>query len=81
MSCLQALNSNPFNYNNSPLVLRIKSLIFTLNQLNYNIHFPCTPSHIEIHHVYGNEVVDNLAKSNLIYPFFTQLTQSDFTTF
>ena len=80
MSCLQALNSNPFNSHLSPLILRIKSLIFTLNQLNYTIHFLWIPSHIGI---LGNEVADNLAKStsNLVCPSLTQLPSSDFTLF
>ncbi|KAF0757415.1 RNA-directed DNA polymerase from mobile element jockey, partial [Aphis craccivora] len=78
MSCsLQALNSNPFNSHLSPLILRIKSLIFILNQLNYNIQFLWVPSHTGIH---GNEVADNLAKSSssLIFLPFTQLPHSDF---
>lgn len=77
MSCLQALNSNPFNSQLSPLILRIKSLIFTLNQINYNIHFLWVPSHTDI---YGNEVADHLAKSssNLIFPSSSQLPHSDF---
>lgn len=39
LSCLQALNAfNSLSSYLSPLVIRIKSIIFTLNQLNYNIH-------------------------------------------
>jgi hypothetical protein len=78
MSCLQALNSNPFNSHLSPLILRIKFLIFTLNQKNYNISFLWVPSHTGIH---GNEVADHLTKSssNLIFPFFPLLPHSDFT--
>lgn len=34
VSCFQALNFNPFNFHLSPLVLRIKSLVITLNQFN-----------------------------------------------
>lgn len=69
MSCLQAFNSNPFNSHLSPLILCIQSLIFTLNQLNYNIHFLWVPSHTGIH---GNEVADILTKSsfNRIFLFF-----------
>jgi hypothetical protein len=78
MSSLQALNSNPFDSHLSPLIIRIKFLIFTLNQKNCNINFLWVPSHTDIH---GNEVVDHLAKSssNLIYPSFSQLPHSDFT--
>lgn len=80
MLCIQALNCNPSNSHLSPVVLRIKPLIFTLNQLNYNIHFLWIPSHTAMH---GNEVTDNPAKStsNLIFFFFTQLPQSDFILF
>jgi len=78
MSCLQASNSNPFNSHLSPLILRIKFLIFTLNQKNYNINFFWVPSHTGIH---GNEVTDHLAKSssNLIFPSFSLLQHTDFT--
>jgi len=78
MSCLQALSSNPFNSHLSPLILRIKFLIFTLNQKNYNINLLWVPSHTGIH---GNEVADHLAKSfsNLIFPSFSLLPHSDFT--
>ena len=78
MSCLQALNSNPFNSHLSPLILRIKFLIFTLSQKNYNINLLWVPSHTGIH---GNEVADQLAKSssNLIFPSISPLPHSDFT--
>jgi len=60
MSCFEALHSNSFNSHLSPLILRNKSLIFTLSQLNYNIHFLWIHSHTVI---YGNMIVGNLAKS------------------
>lgn len=80
MSLLQTLNSNPLHSQLSPLVLRIKSLIFYLNLLNYTIHFIWIPGHTGIH---GNKMADNLARStfNLIFPSLTQLPHSHFTPF
>jgi hypothetical protein len=80
MSCLQALNSNPLHSQLSSLVLRIKSLIFNFNSLNYTIHFIWILGHTGIH---GNEFVDNIAEStsNIILPSFTLLPHSDLTPF
>ena len=63
LSCLLALVSNPFNSKLSPLVLRIKSFIYYLNNSHRSIQFLWIPSHIGI---LGNEVADRLAKSTAI---------------
>jgi kelch-like protein 2/3 len=78
MSCLQALVSNPFNSNISPLVLLIKSCINYLNHSNRCIQLLWIPSHIGI---LGNEVADRLAKSTAItiLPSPDQLPWTDFT--
>ena len=78
LSCLQSLNSCPFSSHVSPLILRIKSILFNLSQLNFNIQFLWVPSHIGIS---GNEYADKLAKlsSNLISPSFSVIPCSDFT--
>lgn len=65
MSCLQSLSFNPFNSHLSPLVLRIKTILFSLCQSGFIIQFLWVSSHVDI---YSNEVADFLAKfsSNLI---------------
>jgi hypothetical protein len=80
MSYLQALNFNPFNSHLFPLVLRIKSIVFSLYLLNYTINFIWILSHTGIH---NNKFDDNLAKStsNFIFPSLTQLPHSDFTPY
>jgi len=80
LSCLIALNSNPFNSHFSPLVLRIKQITHTLYLSNYSIKFLWVPSHIGIR---GNEMADSLAKSTfkLICPSLTLLPHTDLIIF
>jgi hypothetical protein len=44
MSSIQSLISYPLNYRLSPLILRLKSILFSLNQNNFNIKFLWVPS-------------------------------------
>ncbi|KAL4099050.1 hypothetical protein QTP88_023545 [Uroleucon formosanum] len=78
MSCLQSLNSFSLNSHPSPLIIRIKSILFSLGQLDFNIQFLWVPSHVGIR---GNEYADSLAKSssNFISPSFSPIPWSDFT--
>jgi hypothetical protein len=70
MSCLQSSYL-------SPLILRIKSILFSLSQLSFNIQYLWVPSHIGIH---GSEIADSLAKSSskLTSPFFSLIPWSNF---
>ncbi|KAL4119211.1 hypothetical protein QTP88_012055 [Uroleucon formosanum] len=72
MSCLQSLNSFSLNSHPSPLIIRIKSILFSLGQLDFNIQFLWVPSHVGIR---GNEYADSLAKSssNFISPSFSPI--------
>ncbi|KAL4112254.1 hypothetical protein QTP88_016075 [Uroleucon formosanum] len=78
MSCLQSLNSFSLNSHPSPLFIGIKSILFSLSQLDFNIQFLWVPSHVGIR---GNEYADSLAKSssNFISPSFSPIPWSDFT--
>ncbi|KAL4097378.1 hypothetical protein QTP88_022167 [Uroleucon formosanum] len=77
-SCLQSLNSFSLNSHPSPLIIHIKSIPFSLGQLDFNIQFLWVPSHVGIR---GNEYADSLAKSssNFISPSFSPIPWSDFT--
>ncbi|KAL4154298.1 hypothetical protein QTP88_002120 [Uroleucon formosanum] len=78
MSCLQPLNSFSLNYHPSPLIIRIKSILFSLGQLDFNMQFLWVPSHVGFR---GNEYANSLAKSssNFISPSFSPIPWSDFT--
>lgn len=69
MYFLQSLNSFSLHSHLSPLILRIKSILFSLSQSDFNIQFLWVPSNVGIH---GNEFLDFLAKSssNFISPSF-----------
>lgn len=74
LSCLQTLESNPFNYKLSPLVVHIKSYIKFLNQINGFVQYLWVSSYIGIH---GNKVAYRLAKSTsstIIVPSISKLT-------
>jgi len=60
MACLQSLNSFSFNSYLPPLILHIKSILFSLSQLDFDIQFLWV-SHVGI---CGNEYADSLAKSS-----------------
>ncbi|KAL4154600.1 hypothetical protein QTP88_000457 [Uroleucon formosanum] len=72
MSCLQPLNSFSLNYHPSPLIIRIKSILFSLGQLDFNMQFLWVPSHVGFR---GNEYANSLAKSssNFISPSFSPI--------
>lgn len=78
MSCLQSLNSFSLNSHPSPLIIRIKSILFSLGQLDFNMQFLWVPSHVGFR---GNEYANSLAKSssNFISPSFSPIPWSDFT--
>ncbi|KAL4082751.1 hypothetical protein QTP88_029647 [Uroleucon formosanum] len=78
MSCLQPLNSFSLNSHPSPLIIRIKSILFSLGQLDFNMQFLWVPSHVGFR---GNEYSNSLAKSssNFISPSFSPIPWSDFT--
>ncbi|KAL4153575.1 hypothetical protein QTP88_001408 [Uroleucon formosanum] len=72
MSCLQSLNSYSLNSHPSPLIIRIKSILFSLGQLDFNMQFLWVPSHVGFR---GNEYANSLAKSfsNFISPSFSPI--------
>ncbi|KAL4154598.1 hypothetical protein QTP88_000455 [Uroleucon formosanum] len=78
MSCLQPLNSFSLNSHPSPLIIRIKSILFSLGQLDFNMQFLWVPSHVGFR---GNEYANSLAKSssNFISPSLSPIPWSDFT--
>jgi ribonuclease HI len=78
MFCLQSLYFHTFNSNLSPLILRIKSILFGLGQSSYDIQFLWIPSHVGTR---GNEITDSLAKSysNFISSSSSLISCSDFT--
>lgn len=69
LSCLQSLNSFSFKFHISPLVLRIKSILFSLGRLDFNIQFLWISSHADIS---SNEIAYTLANTSsnfLVLPF------------